>query len=449
MPTAPLTHEALLRTYASYGRPRARWKVGAELERHLLDPSGRPAPYFGAHGVADLLHAHIVDGWRPYREGPHAIALLRDGASITLEPGAQFELSGAPWRTAQEVVTEARAFASALDVHLAAGPYRQVALGYTPVARIDDIGWVPKGRYAVMRTHMAKVGSHGHHMMKGTCATQASFDFSDEGDCARKTGLAIALAPLFTAMFANSPISRGRPNGWQSFRGFVWTQTDAARTGFPEALSRFSYAAWLDYLLDVPMMFTKTGGRWASAGGLSFRRWMDGDAGPGRAPTWDDWDLHLTSVFPEVRVKKQIEVRMADCVPTELVGAFVALFEGLFYCGISLDAAMGVARRFERFGTRDDRFLVACRHGLRGVVGGRPLTTWAEEVVEAARAGLSRCQPADLPLLDPLIRMVEHGVTPADLLLAALRDATDPDALRRLTHPAHDPTATLIGRDTG
>lgn len=431
----PLSEDALLDVYASYGRPRARWKVGAELERHLLDAAGRPAPYFGTHGVAELLHRLLADRWIPQREGPHVIALLRDGASVTLEPGAQVELSGAPFADVQGVVTEATAFNHRLDELLADGPYRQVALGYTPFSDIRDIPWVPKGRYAVMREHMARVGTHGHHMMKGTAATQASYDFSDEADAGRKTGLAIALAPLITAMFANSPLTRGRPNGWKSFRGYIWTQTDAARTGFPPALSRFTYADWLDYLLDVPMMFTKTGGRWASAGGLTFRQWMRDPARVGRAPGWADWDLHLTSVFPEVRVKKQIEVRMADCVPMPLVGAFVALFEGLFYCPSSLDAAWGVARRFERFGTREARFLTACRHGLQGTIGGHRLVAWAEPVLEIARDGLARCRPGDAALLDPLFDLVSTGDTPADRLLRALGDDITPDRLAALTHP--------------
>ncbi len=438
MSKPPLTRDTILAEYATYGRPRARWKIGAELERHLLDATGRPAPYFGHHGIGELLQRFIADGWVPSREGPHPIALTRDGASITLEPGGQFELSGAAWWDVRGIVAEAEAFSDALDGHLADGPFRQVALGYTPVARIEDVPWVPKGRYAVMRAHMQRVGTHGHHMMKGTCATQASFDFSDEADAARKTELAIAVAPLVTAMFANSPLTRGRPNGWQSFRGHVWTRTDAARTGFPPALATFTYERWVDYLLDVPMMFTKTGGRWAAAEGLTFRRWLtpEGSAQAGRAPTWADWDLHLTSVFPEVRVKKQIEVRMADCVPLPFVAAFCALFEGLFYCPISLDAGRGIAQRLQRYSTREARFSVACRDGLRGVVGGRPLAAWAEELVDAAASGLARCRPEDAAFLAPLAEAVARAETPADRVLAAARSAEDFRALRVSMHPS-------------
>jgi glutamate--cysteine ligase len=449
---ARLTRDDLLRTYATYGRSRARWLLGGEFERHLLGPDGLPAPYDGPDGVRALLQRFVADGWIPTREGAAPIKLEREvrqpgvpgtGAAITLEPGGQFELSGSPYATVAEVVAEAEAFVRQTDAYLADTPYRQVALGYTPFARIEDVPWVPKGRYAIMREHMAAVGTHGHHMMKGTAATQASFDFSDEADCARKMRIGITLAPLVTAMFANSPLTRGRPNGWQSFRGFVWTRTDPARTGFPDAAASFSFERWVDYLLDVPMMFTKVDGRWEPAHGRSFRHWMEHGDAQGRFPTMADWDLHQTSVFPEVRVKHQIEVRMGDCVPVRLSAAFCALFEGLFYCDVSLQQAMGVAARFERYGTKQERFLVACREGLRGVVGGRPLAAWAEELVDAASGGLCRCASAGRPgfaggesrWLAPLVDLVEHAETPASRLLAALGDEITPDRVRALTHP--------------
>jgi glutamate--cysteine ligase len=446
-----LTRDDLLRTYATYGRSRQRWLLGGEFERHLLGPDGRPAPYDGPDGVRSLLQRFIAAGWKPTREGAAPIKLERDpqarpgqkglGAAITLEPGAQFELSGSPYDDVAGVVAEAEDFVRLTDAFLAGTPYRQVALGYTPFARIDTIPWVPKGRYGVMRHHMSAVGTHGHYMMKGTAATQASFDFSDEADCARKTRIGIVLAPIVTAMFANSPLTEGRPNGWQSFRGFVWTRTDPARTGFPDAAASFSFERWVDYLLDVPMMFTKVGGKWAPAHGRSFRSWMERGDDEGRFPTVADWDLHQTSVFPEVRVKHQIEVRMGDCVSVPLAAAFCALFEGLFYCDVSLQRALGVATRFERFGTRQERFLTACRHGLRGVVGGRPLAAWAEEVVDAACRGLDRCAQTETRWLDPLVDLVEHAETPADRLLTALGGDITPDRVRALTHPLATPTA--------
>jgi glutamate--cysteine ligase len=437
-----LTAEGLLAEYHTYGRTSNGWLAGVELERHILDANGRPAPYFGRHGILDLLQDLIAQGgWTPYREGPFPIALHGPLGAVTLEPGGQVELSGKPYHTVAEVHADAVAFNERLDAWLEPTPYRQSALGFTPAARIDDVGWVPKGRYVIMRRHMALSGPLGHHMMKGTAATQASYDFLDELDCARKVRLGIALAPLVTAMFANSPYTHGRANGWASFRGFIWTRTDPARTGLPDAAADFSFKRWVDYLLDAPMMFTKVHGQWRAAEGRSFRTWMR-DGIDGVQPTSKDWDLHQTSVFPEVRVKRQIEVRMADCVPTPLATAFVALFKGLYYSPQSLDAGEAIARRFQRYGTREARFLTACRHGLHGVVGGRRLSAWSEEVVTAAADGLDRIAPGEARFLAPLIRLVERGDSPAHLLLASLGPAPTMARLRQTTHPAHDPTVT-------
>lgn len=433
----PLTRDDLTQAYATYGRPRSRWLVGGEFERHLLDAEGRPAPYEGRHGVRELLHRYIVDGWIPTREGSGIIALVKNGASITLEPGAQFELSGKPYKDAQGVLAEARAFATDLDTRLASGPFKQSALGFTPFAEIDRVGWVPKGRYAIMGPYLRSVGRLGHHMMKGTCATQASFDFSDERDAAAKMRVSIVLAPIVTAMFANSPLTLGKPNGYMSFRGHIWTDTDPARCGFPDAAADFSYARWIDWMLDVPMMFTKSGGVWRHANGRTFRDWMEhGDEG--RFPTEKDWDLHLTSVFPEVRIKQQIEVRMGDCVPLDLAGAFVALWEGLFYDRRALDQAQALAGLFASFGSKAERFDVACKQGLGGSTGGRRLSTWAESVVAIAKDGLTRVAPQDVALLAPLERVVASGESPAAHLLRKLGGDFSPANVLR--HTAIDST---------
>jgi glutamate--cysteine ligase len=204
-----------------------------------------------------------------------------------------------------------------------------------------------------------------------------------------------------------------------TFRGHIWTDTDPARCGFPDAAEDFSYARWIDWMLDVPMMFTKSGGVWRHAHGRTFRQWMEqGDEG--RFPTEKDWDLHLTSVFPEVRVKQQIEVRMGDCVPLDLSAAFVALWEGLFYDRRALDQALALSGLFASFGSKADRFHVACKHGLAGSIGGRRLSTWAESVVDIARDGLTRVAPQDVALLAPLERVVASGESPAAHLLRAL-----------------------------
>lgn len=435
MPTTPLTRDDLLAAYASYGRPRERWLLGGEFERHLLDASGRPMPYDGAPGIRQLLESFVAEGWRPERERGAVIAATRDKASITLEPGGQFELSGAPVRRVADVVAEAAAFSDAVDEKLEGTGYHQVALGYTPYTPVDAIGWVPKGRYAIMREHMLRAGTHGHHMMKATAATQASFDVSTEADTARKMFVSTALAPIVTAMFANSPLVAGRPSGFKTFRGFVWTRTDPDRSGFPDAALDFSQERWVDYLLDVPMMFRKRDGAWLPARGHTFRHWLEHGDDTGRKPTVADWDLHLTSVFPEVRVKRQIEVRMADCVDLDRAGAFVALWKGLFYCELSLTAATAIARRFVRFGTPEARHLIASEHGPQGIVGGHRLAAWAEEVVEAAREGLLRCDPEEVDWLAPLERDVAAGRCPADDVLDAWHADPRPEALMPLLHP--------------
>lgn len=437
-----LTRDAILETFATYGRPRDQWLVGAEFERHLLKPDGSPLTFFERGGVRDLLVAFGERGWELQHEGPNPIAAWRSGASITLEPGCQFELSGSPKAQVTEVLTEAADFSDEVDVVLAAtgSPATQVLLGFTPFARIDDIPFVPKGRYDQMKVFLPQFGDLAHHMMKGTCAVQVSFDFADEEDCARKMLLSSRLAPLTTAMFANSPIAEGRDTGFSSFRGHIWTRTDPARTGIPNDRA-FSYEAWIDYLLDVPMMFMKVEGRYLSAGGASFRAWMERGI-DGRFPTWDDWEIHLTQVFPEVRVKRQIEVRGADCVALPLAGAFCALFEGLFYCEATLRDTLALTEEFVADGDKRAAFDTACRHGLRGTVSGRPMLAWARDVVALAGRALDSCAIHDRHLLHPLEDLLDRGACPADDLLAAF--AADPSPAGVIDYARHRPLTGLV-----
>jgi glutamate--cysteine ligase len=414
--SAPLSRDSLISLYETYSRPQDEWLIGAEFERHLLHTDGTPLPYFGEPGVKWLLNRIADRGWTVHSEGDNPIHLEKNGTHITLEPGGQFELSGRPFDNIQQVADETVAFSRMVAEMLEGTDITQVAIGYTPFAEIADISWVPKGRYTVMRTHLAQTGTLAHHMMKGTAAIQASYDFSDEADAAMKVGLSTRLGPLITAMFANSPLMCGEPNGWMSWRGRVWTQTDPQRTGFPTAAENFTFEAWVDYLLQVPMMFRQDEeGNWTSAEGQTFAQWFDD---PGRPPpTMADWDLHLTSVFPEVRIKRTIEVRGADCVPMPLAMSFVALFKGLFYCSKATGQAADLSYAFARAGTKEERFDEACRLGLEGTVGGGTLAAWAEELVTCADAALGRCAPEDRKWLKPLIHQVESGVSPARTLL--------------------------------
>lgn len=427
-----LTRDALLDRYQSSGRPREEWLVGAEFERHLLDRAGLPLGYHVPHGIRWMLESLAETRGELVFEGEFPIALVRDGASVTLEPGGQFELSGAPHDSLQPIHDEAAAFAAEVDVLLGDGGIRQVAIGFTPFAHITDIEWVPKGRYAMMKEHLGRTGRLAHHMMKGTAAVQATYDYADEADAARKARLATRLGPLTTAMFANSPWTEGRSSGFMSYRGHIWTQTDPARTGLPDSVDAFSFERWVDYLLDVPMMFVRDDGSYVPAHGQTFGQWMAG--GRERAPTWADWELHLTSVFPEVRVKHTIEVRGADCVPLPLAMSFVSLFKGLFYCDIALEAATELTSRFVQHGTKDERFAIACCQGLQGEVGGRKLVSWAEELVTMADEALQRCAPEDRHWLKPLAAQIGLGESLARTLLRKFGPEPEPEELLASSH---------------
>lgn len=427
-----VTREALETTFSTYGRPKEEWLIGGEFERHLLDPSGQPLGYATEPGIRWLLTMlRELDGYAPYHERDNLIALFKDQHNVTLEPGGQFELSGSPFKTIAEVIAEARAFHDRVDEFLSPHGFQQVALGYTPFAKLDHIEWMPKGRYVIMREYLAATGGLAHAMMKGTCALQANFDYLDEEDCAAKVKLSTLLSPLITAIFANSPLKEGQLTGYKTYRGHIWTQVDDDRAGFPTKVrDGFTFERWLDYLLDVPMMFYKEGDHWLPAKGRTFRTWME-DGINGQFPTWKDWELHMTSVFPEVRVKRTIEIRGADCVPLDLAAGFLALFEGLLYCKQATDEALDLAAEFARQGTMGERFDAACHGGLSDDLGGRKMAGWAQDLLDIAWRGVGRCNPEDQPWLAPLKGLVDSGRCPADLIIDAFHADPSPRGILR------------------
>lgn len=437
MNTRCITRDQLLETFQGYGKPWEQYRIGGEFERALVRPDGQPVGYFEPDGIAWVLERlRELGDWTPYMEGEHLIALTHDdGASITLEPGGQVELSGAPHRTLTGVAEEMQANRQAMLTLAEGHDLTWIACGLTPIADIDDIPWVPKGRYAIMREYLPLYGDLAHYMMKGTTSVQANFDYTDEADCARKVRLTSGLAPLTTALFANSPLYRNQDTGFKSYRGHVWTRTDPSRTGFPRALADgYTHEGWVDYLLDVPMMFYKVDERWLPANGRSFRSYMD-DGIDGHFPGADEWALHQTSVFPEVRIKHTIEVRGADCVDHELALAFCALFTGLLYCPSALDEALQLVGELEQHGTHAARFDVATRDALHGRIGPRTLGDWARDLGDIAARGLKNCMPEDQPKLRPLLARIDAGRCPADDLLDAWR--ADPDPRNIIRHVAY------------
>lgn len=430
MTTDRLDRAAVLADFRTYGRPRSDWLVGGEFERALVRSDGRPVGYFEPDGIRwVLLEMARRGGWTVEMEGDHPIALWKDGGSITLEPGGQVELSGAPHRTLAALDAEMTNNRAEM-LELAKGrDLVWIACGLSPITSMEAIPWVPKGRYEIMRQYLPHFGDMAHFMMKGTCSVQVNLDFSDEADCARKVRASAGLAPLTTALFANSPLYQNQLTGYKSYRAHIWTRTDPARTGFPKSLrDGYSHEGWVDYLLAAPMMFYKYGGRWIPAEGRPFSDYLE-HGHEGHFPDANEWALHQTSVFPEVRVKRTIEIRGADCVDHRLAVAFCALFTGVLYCKTALDETLDLVSELERHGDPTERLSAAARGGLEGVIGGRPLAEWARDLGDIARRGLANCLPADSHLLDPLLANIELGRCPADDLIDAWETNRDPVAV--------------------
>ena len=433
---SPLDRQKLRTGWAAYGAPRARWRIGGEYERAVVRGSGGHVAYHDPDGIAWILEAlRARTGWKAKDEDGNVVELSGDDASITLEPGGQVELSGAPWSRLDDLAAEVRANRDHL-VDIARGhDLHWIAAGMTPFASVPDIPFVPKGRYRVMQSYLPQYGPKAHWMMKGTCSVQGNWDYADEEDCQRKFHVALDLAPLTTAMFANSPLHRGQATGFQSWRAWIWTRTDPARTGFPPGVrDRYSHDGWIDYLLDAPMMFTRVDGAWVPADGITFRTWMR-DGIDGRFPSPTDWDLHQTSVFPEVRVKRTIEIRSADAVNVDLAVAFCAFWTGLLYGPGALVAARGVADRLlATGGGPEDRHLVAARSGLDARFGTLGAADLARELVTLARGGLVEIGE-NASLIEPLAARVDSGRSPArDVMDAYDRDPSPANVLRAFAY---------------
>jgi glutamate--cysteine ligase len=429
-PDAPVIDgvDQLVEQFHRAAKPRERWRIGTEWEKPVVErETGRAAPFSGPRGIEALLRglAERFD-WRPGEDGGRVIALARGGASITLEPGGQLELSGEQCRsvhcTQKEMATHAREIVTVgKELGLAF-----LGLGIQPVSRLDEIEWVPKQRYRIMAPYMTTVGTLGHRMMKQTCTVQVNIDYADERDAMRKLRTAQGIAPLVNAMFANSPVSDDAKNGFMSFRGHVWTDTDRARCG----LLRWafgddaSFAHYVEWALDVPCYFIVRDGRYLTdVTGIPFRRFLAEGTGGHRA-TLDDWNLHLTTLFPEVRLKGYLELRSADSQPLEGVLALPALTRGLFYEPDCLDAAWDLVKRW-RYDDVVALYADVTRAALRARVRGIEVRELARELFAIADDGLRRLHELDARgrderiYLEPLGERLAAGRVPADVALAA------------------------------
>ncbi len=422
------SRDQLIASFAGGEKPKDAWRIGTEHEKFVYANGDHHAPsYDEPSGIRALLGELEQYGWKPVMEGGNAIAMSGPDGSISLEPAGQFELSGAPLDSLHETCAETGRH---LEQVKAAGEKLGIGflgLGMWPDKTRAELPTMPKGRYAIMLRHMPRVGSMGLDMMLRTCTIQVNLDYASEADMVKKFRVGLALQPLATALFANSPFTEGRPNGMLSYRSHIWSDTDPHRTGMLPFVFEdgFGYERYAEYALDVPMYFVYREGKYIDAAGLSFRDFLKGELSvlPGEKPTLDDWTDHLSTAFPEVRLKTFLEMRGADGGPWNRICALPALWVGLLYDQGALDAAWDLVKDWtidERQALRD----AVPKLGLNApIAGGGKLRDIAGQVLDIAGAGLSararfnRAGDNETGFLDPLREIVRSGKVPAEVLL--------------------------------
>lgn len=426
-----IDRDELFEPFRSACKPRARWRIGTEAEKAGIQLDTRkPVPYTGPRGIGVVLKRLAENhGWTPEPEvaGGPVIALRRGDASITLEPGGQLELSGAPLPTIHMICAEFHQHMSELEAPSEELGIAWLGLGFQPLAKREDYEMVPKLRYGVMREYLPTRGAHALDMMLRTCTVQANFDYDSEETAVRMVQVACAASPFVTAMFANSPFVEGKPSGYRSFRSRVWLDVDPDRSGIPERVfdGKFGFASWIDWCLDVPMFLLKRQGKVVHNTGQTFRDFL-ANGYEGHRATMADWEMHINTLFPEVRLKRTIEVRGADGVPTALICALPALWKGILYDAKSLAAAWTLLaditpaeRKALREGVPKAALETPFRKGTVGDVARALLSLSAEGL---GRHGcLSRERRDETVHLQRLRELVEANQCPADVLLADWR----------------------------
>ncbi len=423
-------HEQLAEYLESGCKPKPDWRIGTEHEKFgYCKDTLKPLPFEGKRSIVAVLEGlRDRHGWGEVREGGHLIGLEKDGANVSLEPGGALELSGAPLETIHETcdevnthLREVKDIADEIGVGF-------IGLGAAPIWTHDEMPLMPKGRYRLMNDYMEKVGTMGRAMMRRTCTVQVNIDFGSEADMVQKLRVALALQPVATALFANSPFFEGKVNGQKSWRSYIWRHLDDARTGmlpfvFEEG---FGFERYVQYALDVPMYFVYRDGQYINALGMSFRDFLKGKlpALPGETPTLSDWADHLTTAFPEARIKKFMEMRGADGGPWRRLCALPAFWVGLTYDQGALDAAWDLVKGWDTE-TRETLRVAAAEDGLQAQVGNINMHDLAREVVSISESGLKArafpgaggLVPDETHFLNALKDSIETGKVPADELL--------------------------------
>ena len=403
----------------SGNKPKADWRIGTEHEKFgWLTDSRQPLPYGGDRSISALfagLEAQF--GWTPLSEGGNIIGMTRNGANISLEPGGQFELSGAALSDMHQVAAELQTHLD--EVHSLAEPLsiKFMGIGAAPEWSAAQMPVMPKGRYRLMTDYMGRVGTHGTQMMYRTCTVQVNLDYASEADMVKKLRVALALQPVATALCASSPFFEGKVNGHKSWRSRIWRGLDNARTGMlPFAFDGdFGFQAYVDWVLDVPMYFVYRDGTYINALGQSFRDFLKGElpALPGVKPTLSDWADHMTTVFPEARVKKYIEMRGADCGDQAHINALPAFWVGLMYDQTALDAAWDLVKGLDT-ATREGLRVDASVKALQAEAGGVKLLDLARAAVGLSHAGLVARGLGEERYLAPMVQSLVLEETQAD-----------------------------------
>ena len=438
----PITSKRDLREYfLSACKPREAWRLGTEHEivgvRSQGPDTGSAPPYDGENGIGALLGEIALNGWSPVREEGNTIALVRGDAQVTIEPGGQLELAARPVNHTNEMREDLDGYVLEL-----AGPSRRLGMawlcvGFRPFGRLDDVPWMPKERYKVMRAYLPAQGKLAHEMMKRTATVQVNIDYSDPDDARDKLRAIFSVTSILTAIFANSPIVDAAESGFQSYRAEVWHHTDPARCGLLDFVFEDGdiFDAYTEWALDVPLFFVYRDA-YRLAGGMTFRQFM-AEGFEGQPATLEDWALHLSTLFPEARMKKFIEVRGCDSGSMEMVLALAPLCRGLFYDRDARRQAIALTASLDMSERRELSHLVA-RTGLGAKVPGtgQRVADLARELISIAEDGLRRQMPDELPYLAPARAVVDSGWTQADALIDLWRQTggNPADIIPRIAH---------------
>lgn len=426
----PIEHHSQLAEYLSSGcKPKEEWRIGTEHEKFgYCKDNLTPLPYEGDRSIKAILEGLRDEfDWLPVEEAGHLIGLTKDGANVSLEPGGQLELSGAPLESIHQTCDEANVHLREVKAVADRIGARFFGMGSAPEWTHEQMPLMPKGRYKLMDRYMGEVGTHGREMMRRSTTIQVNLDFSSEPDMVQKLRVALALQPIATALFANSPFFEGKLSGYQSYRARIWQDTDPARTGgLPFVFEDgFGFEAWVQYALDVPMYFVYRDGKYIDALGMSFRDFLAGKlpALPGEMPTMSDWADHLTTAFPDARIKKYMEMRGADGGPWRKICALPAFWVGMMYDQNALDAAWDVCKDWTTEQREQLRIDVA-KDGLQARIGDVEVLDVAKELLVISESGLkARAVPGagglipdETHFLNALQEIVGRGYSPAKKL---------------------------------